>query len=138
VLDVEGKTPEARRAEVIRDMTSPAATAHDLWLRHLTRAVIWGVMLAVALPGWFVLGLAVFAFTGDRETIAFNVAYAVGGFVTIFIFAMACLHLLKAVVATYVLEDRWNPDGRLSRWLMLAPIPDVLLAGAVAALAMLV
>ncbi|HWH00398.1 MAG TPA: hypothetical protein VNV66_13975 [Pilimelia sp.] len=135
VLDVEGRTREQRRAEVVRSMTSAAADAHDLWLRHLTRATMWGIMLAFAFPAWVLLTFGTALATGDGDTAILDGAITAGAFIAFFVFFMACIHFLKALVATYFLENRWDRRRRWWRAVMLAQTPDVIVAVTLAAVA---
>lgn len=134
VLDAEGRTPEARRAEVIRDMTSAPRDDHALFLRHLTRSVTWFVLLAVVFPASFLVLVPASFLPGGVDGTSFLVILFVDSMIAFFVLFMACVHLLKALVATYLLEDRWDGRSRVGRALMLAQIPDVVVALGLAAL----
>ncbi|SBT37848.1 hypothetical protein GA0070621_0236 [Micromonospora narathiwatensis] len=128
VLDVEGRTPEARRAEVIRDMTSAPGDDYELFLRHLTRSVTWFVLLALVFPATLLLLVPASFLPGGRDGTPFLAILFAASLLTFFALFMACVHLLKALVVNYLLEDRWDGRSRVGRALMLAQTPDVVVA----------
>jgi hypothetical protein len=125
-LGVEGETSLERRRGLSAEMNG-STTDLDILNRHIARAVVWGVLLAFVVP--VVLTIAIVLAMTIRGTM--NVTSAVLWGVPIFMFWMACVHGVKALVTAYVLDGRWRPGSRPARVLMLSQIPDVVVALAV-------
>lgn len=133
LLDVDGDTPEERRAEVMKDITSAPADHVDVMMRHMARATTWGVMFGIVFPGSLVLLFLASLLPGGRDGGPFLTVFAVDATVAFFVLFMACVHLVKMLVANYLLQGRWDPGSRVWRAVMLAQAPDVVVALALAA-----
>ncbi|MBY8871010.1 hypothetical protein K7640_04025 [Micromonospora sp. PLK6-60] len=127
ILDVDG-TPDERRAEVMSDITSAPADELDLSMRHMARAVTWGVLFAAVLPASLVLLLLVSLLTGEREGAVFRAVFVVSAVLAFFLMFMAGVHLVKMLVANELREGWWDLGNRWWRAAMLAQTPDVVVA----------
>lgn len=125
VLDVDGETPEERRAEVIEAAGLPGDEVEDLGLRHVTRAVAWFILSGVAFAATMVVVIPVSVFASERVK---DLAFDIGDWVIFFPLFTAAVHVVKMVVVWYLPERRWNPQSRLWRAVMLAQTPDYALA----------
>ncbi|MFU8854431.1 hypothetical protein ACNAW0_26120 [Micromonospora sp. SL1-18] len=123
-----GGSPEERRDEVMGNITSPVEDVNDLMLFHMARMAVWGVMLAIAAPVLFVVLIPVSLLSGAWEGAPFLVAFFVSVLLMFFMFFMGAVHLLKGLIADYLLEDRWNPESGVWRAVMLAQTPDIMIA----------
>ncbi|MFJ6195355.1 hypothetical protein [Micromonospora sp. NPDC092111] len=122
-LGVEGDTPQERAANLRAQLNVTADDDLDLTDRHLARAALWGVTLAVLLP-LALAGSFLLSRVGLGQSVAVPILWGVG----FFTFWMACLHGLKAILAYHLLEGRWNPRSRWWRVAMLSQTVDVLVA----------
>ncbi|MFU8854344.1 hypothetical protein ACNAW0_25665 [Micromonospora sp. SL1-18] len=123
-----GGSAQKRRDEVMGQITSPVEDINDLVLFYLARMAVWGVMLAIVAPALFVAILPVSLLPGGWEGAPFLAAFFVSGLLSFFIFFMGTVHLLKWLIADYLLEGRWNPESRVWRAVMLAQTPDIVIA----------
>ncbi|MGN9775589.1 hypothetical protein ACTMS0_07410 [Micromonospora sp. H33] len=124
-LDVDGKTPEERRAEVIEYATLPGEDVDELGLRHVTRSTAWFILCGAAFVVAAVVVIPISAFASERVK---DLAFDIAEWVIFFPFFMAAVHGVKMLVARYLPERRWNPASRLWRAVMLAQTPDYMLA----------
>lgn len=122
-LEVPGRTPEQRRGQLIVEMTA-YGTKDDLVDRQLTRCAIWALLFASTLLPMTAVAIAVELILGGDGGVAGLIPWGV----VLFFFWMGVLTGLKFGVATVVPEHWWRPDRAVSRALLLAQTPDVVLA----------
>ena len=89
---------------------------------------MWFLLLAVVFPPSLLVMVPMSFLPGGRDGTPFLALFFSGSLITFFVFFMACVHFLKALIATYLLEDRWNPDSPMWKVVMLAQLPDVMVA----------
>ncbi|MEU8265361.1 hypothetical protein AB0C02_32775 [Micromonospora sp. NPDC048999] len=123
-----GGSPGERRDKVMGHLTLPVEDVNDLMLFHMARMAVWGVMLAVVAPVLLVVIIPVSLLPGGWEGAPFLAAFFVSGVLSFFIFFMGAVHLLKGLIADYLLEGRWNRESRAWRAVMLAQTPDIVIA----------
>jgi len=128
LLALPGSTPRKRRDEVLGSVTLAGEDVADLATRHLTRMATWFVTLGVAFATSLVVSIPVSALGGPAKQ---PVLFAVD-LVLFVIFFLGAIHLVKMLIAYYVLGDRWDYRSRWWRAAMLAPLPDLLVATAAA------
>ena len=122
-LDVPGTTPEQRREQLILEMTE-YGTKDDLADRQLTRSAIWALLFAFAFLPMVALTVALVLILGGDGGVASLIPWGV----MLFLFWMGVLTGLKFGLLVVIPEEWWMPDSRLSRALLLAQNPDVILA----------
>jgi len=122
-LDVPGTTPEQRRSQLIVEMTE-YGTKDDLADRQLTRSAIWALLFVFAVPPMVIIAVALELTLGGDGGVAGQIPWGV----LLFLFWMGVLTGLKFGVATLLPEQRWHPHSAVSRALLLAQTPDVILA----------
>ena len=131
VLDVEGSTPKERADNLWAEANLEPDDKYALAERHLTRSMIWltaaGVLFPAGIPiSWLIAvpggGLGVFG----TVFLAVYWTLAIGSCV------LFLLHVIKFLVAHYVIRARWNLRSRVWRFAMLNQWPDAVIAVALA------
>ena len=122
-LDVPGTTREQRREQLILEMTE-YGTKDDLADRQLTRSAIWALLFAFALLPMVALTVALVLILGGDGGVASLISWGV----LLFFMWMAVITGLKFGLLVVIPEEWWKPDSWLSRALLLAQTPDVILA----------
>ncbi len=128
VLGADGKTRQDRRDEVMQDLALPGDDIDDLGLRHISRSAAWFVIFAA---GFFLSMAAVIPISLFVRELS-DPAFFVAALFSFFLFFMACLHAVKALIVNYMPEHWWNPRSRAWRVAMLAQLPDLAVALALA------
>jgi hypothetical protein len=130
ILQLDGATPEERRAELMESVTLPGDDVPDLMLRHIARGTVWFVMFGIAFVA-SLLGMAVVTLLVSGS----DVLYALLSWPTYFLFFMVAVHVVKIVVTHYLPEGRWDRRKPLWRLAMLAQSPEIVIAAVAATLA---
>ncbi|MEU4690794.1 hypothetical protein [Actinoplanes sp. NPDC023714] len=121
-LGIEGSTPHERAANLRAEIEQEPEDELALGERHLGRAALWLTTAAVLFP------LAILVSWLIEGSIVLPVLWTVAlGTVAMFL-----LHVIKALLAYYVIGSRWNPRSRPWRIAMLSQWPDVAIALAAA------
>lgn len=128
VLGVEGRTPQERRDEVLNDITLPGDDVDELALRHYARMAAWLVIFIVTFLPSLAAATFILVFAEGIKDPAFLVMELLN-FSILFMF---CVHGLKALIAHYMPERWWNPRSRVWRVVMLAQVPEIVVAVAAA------
>ncbi|MEU2612102.1 hypothetical protein ABZ570_11040 [Micromonospora sp. NPDC007271] len=128
VLGADGRTRQDRRDEVMQDLTLPGDDIDDLGLRHIARSAAWFVILAAGFFLSMAVAIPISLFVKELSDPAFFGA----ALFSFFLFFMACLHGAKALIVHYLPEHWWNPRNRVWRVAMLAQLPDLAVALALA------
>jgi len=122
-LDVPGATPEGRRERLIVEMTE-YGSKDDLVDRQLTRTAIWSLLFVFAILPVVAVGIALELILGGDGGIAGLVPWGL----LFFFFWMGVITGLKCGAAVLLPEQRWHPGSAVSRAMLLAQTPDVILA----------
>ncbi|SCF34327.1 hypothetical protein GA0074695_5838 [Micromonospora viridifaciens] len=128
VLGADGKTRQDRRDELMQDLTLSGDDIDDLGLRHITRSAAWFVILAAGFFLSMAVAIPISLFAKELS----DPAFFVSALFSFFLFFMACLHAVKALIVHYLPEHWWNPRSRVWRVAMLAQLPDLVIALALA------
>ncbi|WP_127508354.1 hypothetical protein [Actinoplanes solisilvae] len=134
ILDVEGRTPEQRRGQLVSDLTDRPADGDALVIRHLSWSMMWGTVLAVLLTAAVPLSIIIDVLTGGPPKQAFLDSIDALFLLVFVVFYLSCGHLLKALTAGYLLRDRWTRYNRFVRAVMLSWPADLAVATLLAAI----
>ncbi|OKI87615.1 hypothetical protein [Micromonospora sp. CB01531] len=128
VLGADGRTRQERRDELMQDLTLPGDDIDDLGLRHISRAAAWFVILAAGFFLSMAVAIPISLFIKELSDQAFFGA----ALFSFFLFFMACLHAVKALIVHYLPEHWWSPRSPVWRVAMLSQLPDLAVALALA------
>ncbi|WFE21916.1 hypothetical protein O7621_00535 [Solwaraspora sp. WMMD937] len=130
MLDVVPDEGQSRAQTFLMEVAAPWEDAADLLLRQLSRSVVWFVAFCVTGLAELLLVVVVSIVFGDLPDVVFQAIALPAAFM----FAVSMVHLLKLALVHYTPEAWWTAPAGLKKWLMLAQLPELVVAGIAAVL----